>query len=203
MKHITQMSARGGCIAAAAILLSACGQAGNYIDEHAALTDQIDALKSAGIAGEDHLPASGSATYNGVMTFSNLFTAPEGEDTAILYADATIEADFLPAGGRFEGLVTDIRDINDDLYAGDLEVSGGVIDPTTSTDIGIYSGVSMAATLEGVLHAPNIDRIEVTGDLGGNLWGEEAELVDLSFDGVWTRNGVTSGLYGEMVLSAE
>lgn len=126
-------------LAAAAATLSACGGGGTSINTtpdyatlvaraETAATGVID-LDTGAVIGTERtaLPASGQATYTG-------YVGGDVADGSKIIGELTLTATFAgDAAGGIEGSATNFRDDSNVYYDGSVPLTGGQIDPQTTT----------------------------------------------------------------------
>lgn len=127
----------------------------------------------------DAMPASGSATYSGVMGFSASEEAPVD-----VYSKASLTANF--GAATISGSLTDFQHYDLRYFPGTVEIQGGVI-----------TGNEFAADVSGSLLVDGTDA-SVEGDLFGIFGGAEA---DMAVSVIYATLGGTQDLYGYLIAA--
>ncbi|NCO86807.1 MAG: transferrin-binding protein-like solute binding protein [Rhodobacterales bacterium] len=132
-------------------------------NENAALRVRVD---SAPVTPSFGLPVSGVALYDGT-TLINVATPT----TSIIYGDSVVRADFgnRTVTGYAENFVGRINGAPAREFAGRLNITGGTIVPARDRDV--------LANISGSL-VGGPDRLNVSGQLGGNFYGSNAQLFE-------------------------
>lgn len=163
---------------------------------------EIEKLQPDRVSNSADLPASGDATYVGIMSLS-VPTLDSASPSDLIYGFLDVSADFAGSQTTLSGSANGFRNLDDAVYSGELDITG------RTAPSGIASGFLVLGDVEGDLLTPNDSPLSLDIELLADVYGAGGDAILGTLSGTGQveaedgSHGRASSVFGTFLAAAD